>query len=176
MGKTRLLQELMVEARARDYVVATARCYASEQGTAYYPFLEALSALTAGMSGRPGTEAQRHWKRIQRLIGEDAPDGGTVGASPVKQRDLGAAVSDLLQLVARSASVALLVDDLQWADDASLKLLHQLAYTTRSSPLLIAATFRDARLAEDHLSLAQSLQTRLSPKRGRSAPPSDVSL
>jgi sugar lactone lactonase YvrE/transcriptional regulator with XRE-family HTH domain len=159
VGKTRLLQELMLVARARGSVVATARCYASEQETAYYPFLEALSELSGSMSARLGPELQRAWKRIQHLAVGDVSDGSAAESSAVAQRELFGAVTDLLQLVTRSVPAALLVDDLQWADAGSLKLLQHLAHTTRSSHILIAATFRDARLTEEHPELAHTIQT-----------------
>ncbi len=158
VGKTRLLQELMVDASAREYVVATARCYATEQGTPYYPFLDVLPGLSASTRGRPGVEAQRGWKRIKHLAAGDGADGGAVESNAVRQHELFDAVSDLLQLVARSVPIALLVDDLQWADAGSLRLLQHLAHSTRSSRILNAATFRDVRLMEGRPELAQMIQ------------------
>lgn len=158
VGKTRLLQELMGEACARDYVVATARCSAPEQGTPYYLLLDALAGLSASTSGRLGAEARRLWRRVQQLAAGDAADGGAAESNAVKRRNLFGAVDDLLQVVARSVPVALLIDDLQWADSDSLSLLQHLAHSTRSSRVLVAAAFRDARLTEEHPELVQVLR------------------
>lgn len=159
VGKTRLLQELMVDARDRDYAVATARCYASDQESPYYPFLEALSALSTSKPARSLVEAQRSWKQVRRLVGEGIADGGVVGPNVVRQQQLFLAVSNLLQTVAGSAPVVILIDDLQWADANSLRLLQYLAHATRDSRILIAAAFRVAHLTEEHPELSQAIQT-----------------
>lgn len=159
VGKTRLLQELMREAGARSFAVVTGRCYAIEQGTPYYPFLESLGQLVSVLPPQVHAEGQRDWKRIQEIAAEHAAAGGAEMGSAVDQHQLADAVSHLLLLAAGAAPLALLLDDLQWADDGSLKLLQHLAHTTRHAPVLLAGSFRDLQIAEDHPSLAGVLQT-----------------
>jgi transcriptional regulator with XRE-family HTH domain len=69
-GKTRLLQELMLEARGRGFVVLTGHCSLAEQRTAYYPFLEPLSELAARCAPNIRAECERAWNRILRLLSE----------------------------------------------------------------------------------------------------------
>jgi serine/threonine protein kinase/sugar lactone lactonase YvrE len=158
-GKTRLLQEIMLEGHARACVVLTGRCYPSEQGTSYYPFLESLARLTPSVPASLRMDVQRGWKRVQHLADGSSAGNGAVDHGGVGQPELFGAVSDLLLLVAHSVPVVLLLDDLHWADSHSLKLLQHLAHATRSSRILLTAAFRDVRLTEEHPNLAQTLQT-----------------
>jgi len=150
-GKTRLLQHVMVEARDRSFEVLTGRCYSAERATPFYPVLEALGGLDAHLPAG-SREARRAWQRIQQLVGEYAADSSTRRA--VAQQKILSAVSDLLLLVARSRPVAVLLDDLDWADADTLKLLQHLAHATRASPVLLAGSFRDVGLSEQHPDLA----------------------
>ncbi len=159
VGKTRLLQELMREASARDFVVVTGRCYATEQRTPYYPFLQALADLVPVLPMQGRTEGQRDWKRIQQLATERAGRGGAERTTAIEWQQFFDAVTGLLLLFTRSTPLALLLDDLQWADNGSLKLLQHLARTTRHAPVLLAASLRDTHIAEEHPELAGMLQT-----------------
>ena len=47
-----------------------------------------------------------------------------------------------IQVIAQERPLAISIDDLQWMDTASLHLLHYLARTTRSSPVLFVCTCR----------------------------------
>ena len=79
-GKTRLLQELVLDARGRAFTVLTGNCSPSEELAGYHPILDAVALLpsSAPISGRSDTE--RGWKQVQRLLkdgqrGSDSPDG-----------------------------------------------------------------------------------------------------
>jgi serine/threonine protein kinase len=159
IGKTRLLQELMVEARAHRFLVLTGRGTLSEQGTPYYVNLDALAGLPVTAPPDVRGDAQCQWRRLQALA-DGATTGGERSASEqVAQQQVFTAVSDLLLLVARSTSVAILLDDLHWADVASLKLLQHLARTTHGSTVLLAGAFRDLHVVANHPDLAELLQT-----------------
>src|SRR5207248_1365983 len=69
-GKTRLLQEIMLEARGQGFLVLTGHCSLAEQRTAYYPFLEPLSELATRCALNLRAECERAWKRILRLLSE----------------------------------------------------------------------------------------------------------
>jgi transcriptional regulator with XRE-family HTH domain len=153
VGKTRLLQELMVAALSRDFLVLTGRCDAAEQQRLYAPFLAALGGLTASMPSGARSNGQRLWKRVQQLTRAVSDRADTV-----EQQHLFGAVAELVVLISRSVPLVLLLDDLQWADSGSLKLLQHLARTTRSSSVLLAGAFRDLRLSEEHPDLAHALQ------------------
>jgi tetratricopeptide (TPR) repeat protein len=65
-------------------------------------------------------------------------------------------VAGFLQATSETAPVALLLDDLHWADDASLGLLQHLARHTRAHRVLLLGTYRDVEVERGH-SLAKTL-------------------
>ena len=67
------------------------------------------------------------------------------------------AVSGFLGAVAEETPVAVLLDDLHWADGASLKLLLHLARHTRRNPILLLGTYRDVELGPPVVPLARAL-------------------
>jgi serine/threonine protein kinase/transcriptional regulator with XRE-family HTH domain len=158
-GKTRLLQEITLEARERNFMILTGRCEAAAQQATFYPFLQALADLIARLPVQIRSEGQRIWRRVQKLTSDDSRGQNAAVGDPVRQHDLFNAVSTLLMLGARASPLALLIDDLQWADPGSVKLLQHLARSTHASPILLAGAYCDLRLAEEHPELAQLLQT-----------------
>jgi transcriptional regulator with XRE-family HTH domain len=158
VGKTRLLQEMMAEVRTRGLVVLTGRCQSTDRATSCAPVLEALAEVAAAAPAAMRAETQRAGKRV-RTAAAGLPAGDRPDPGAAAEQHLFVAVRDLLLLIARAVPLVLLLDDLQWADAATLLLLQRLAEATRSSRIVLAAGFREERLAEDHPELARMLQT-----------------
>ena len=60
------------------------------------------------------------------------------------------AVVDLLVRAGADQPVVLVLDDLQWADPASLQLLRRIAGSDELRRLLIVGTYRSSELTSDH--------------------------
>jgi len=142
VGKTRLAQEVMLAARNRDWLVATGRCYEPQEVVAYFPFREALSAAHAAAPAAVRAELPRRWPEVARLLpesepeqvlhsatatsvpsGPGAPQRPGPGADPDDQQRLFWQVASFVETLAATRPVALLLDDLHWADSASLAVL-----------------------------------------------------
>jgi DNA-binding CsgD family transcriptional regulator len=109
------------------------------------PFLDALRVR------QPSANPRRN--AIARLLrGEAAADRGT---------DVPAVLAEqLLALVAEQCAVRptiLVVDDLQWADRASVALWGRLARAARQMPLLLAGTMRPVPQRDDLLALRRAV-------------------
>src|SRR5690348_14258361 len=97
--------------------------------TAAAAYAEGRGARVAWGSGWPGAGAPGYWPWVQvlRTFGRDLP-ARTTGAAPAFKRfALLDEVTSLLLAEARSRPLAVLLDDLQWADEPSLTLLDFLA-------------------------------------------------
>jgi len=70
-----------------------------------------------------------------------APGSGSEAGEHARFR-LFDAVSRLVREVGRRHSVLLILDDLHWADEPSLRLLQHAAEETRESPVMILGTYR----------------------------------
>jgi serine/threonine-protein kinase len=152
IGKTRLAQDTMTRAWHRDYLVGTGRCYQQEHREAYRPVLEALAECVDSAPPEQRAGIERDWRSMQAYI-----DASTRGGADEAIR-LSAAVVEFARRIAASSPVTLLVDDIHWADEYTLTLLHALARVARGAPLVLVATFRDLRLSEDHPALARTLR------------------
>jgi tetratricopeptide (TPR) repeat protein/transcriptional regulator with XRE-family HTH domain len=152
VGKTRLSQEAMLACRERGFVVATGRCYEPHRSVPYYPFLEALSSLLVAAPDPVHTQIPTRWPHMMRLLPE-GPSGAQPAATASPQEEqqrLFWAVTGFLQAISETAPVALLLDDLHWADDASLELLQHLARHTRAHRVLLLGTYRDVEIGRQH--------------------------
>ncbi|MBV9278788.1 MAG: tetratricopeptide repeat protein, partial [Chloroflexi bacterium] len=119
------------------------RCYEIEQSTPYYPFLDALGALFAGLPASLRDEVPHRWPYLGRLLPELIPTPVMERAREDEQQYLHRAVTGLLIAASQHAPVALMLDDLHWADAASLRLLLHLSRHTRESRVFLLGTSRD---------------------------------
>ena len=157
IGKTRLAGEFVARAGGEGAAVVAARCYAGETNLAYGPFVEGLSAalgregfarlegLPAGLLG----EAARLLPGLEGLLpeGRDLPALDTPGA---RSRFYEGVIQVLLALLDGPRPGVLFLDDLQWADEASLDLLTYLVRRLEGRPLLVLVTWRAEDVPESH--------------------------
>jgi predicted ATPase/DNA-binding XRE family transcriptional regulator len=152
IGKTRLAQEIAAQARACGFRVLTGRCYEPQQSVAWYPFLEAITMAAAGIGGESYSVLAAQWPEVARLL----PDHPENAQAPTQISDRAAQqrlfwqMTSFLRSLASQAPLALLLDDLHWADSASLDLLQHLARRTRECPILLVATYRDSEINRQH--------------------------
>lgn len=126
VGKTRLLEEAGAEAGRRGALVVWGRCLEGDGTPSMWPWVGLVGAL---LDSLPEAARQEwHAGELGRLVGTP----GGVPAAPVLP-DSGARFrlfEHAVALVGRISArrpVVLVVDDLQWADAASLELFHHLA-------------------------------------------------
>jgi class 3 adenylate cyclase/tetratricopeptide (TPR) repeat protein len=156
IGKTRLAQEVTLKARHWGFLVATGRCYEPEQAVPYYPFLEALTTIYHASPTAMQVEIPRRFPHLARLLPEQSaapePSAEMNGDKPdlEDQQRLFRAVTHMLETLALSTPIALLLDDLHWADDSTLKLLQHLARYLRGSRVLLLGTYRDVEVNRQH--------------------------
>jgi serine/threonine-protein kinase len=156
IGKTRLAQEAMARAWDREFLVGTGRCYQQERQAAYRPVLEAVAECVESAPPEQRAGIERQWRSVRERIHSALSDRPGAGAD--EDVRLLAAIGEYLSDIATSSPVALLIEDIQWADEGTLKLLHSLARIARSASVLLVATFRDVRLSEEHPALARIVQ------------------
>jgi DNA-binding CsgD family transcriptional regulator len=161
IGKSRLALEALTLARRRGFVTLEGAAYPLQADLAYAPVLEVLGPFLGGLE--PG--------RLAALVG-GLPDLGRLfaglhlappeplGDAALERTRLFEAVARLVERVAAERPVALLVDDLHWADAASLELLHYLARSLGTRRVLMLGTYHldEARTHPGLRALVRSLQ------------------
>jgi class 3 adenylate cyclase len=152
VGKTRLAQELVLEARARGMVDRTGRCYEMEGAPPYIPFIEALQqairltpadALRLALGENAG-EVAKILPELRRIYDDIPPP---FELPPEQERMY--LFNSMREFVERASSIVpllLVVDDLHWADDATLLLFQHVAQHQDKMRMLTIATYRDIEL------------------------------
>jgi DNA-binding CsgD family transcriptional regulator len=135
IGKTVLAEALCREAAERGALVLVGRCYDLTETPPYGPWVELFGRYRPGESDPtlPAAFAVR----------------GTVG-EVMSQAALIQQVLDFFSALAATRPVVLLLDDLHWADPASLDVLRPLARSLAAQPLLVLATYRSDELTRRH--------------------------
>jgi hypothetical protein len=141
IGKTTLADAICREGAQQGAMVLVGRCFDLAETPPYGPWIDLFARYPAAPSlpALPLAFAER----------------GTVGVA-TSQMALFVQVQDFLTALAARRPVVLLLDDLHWADPASLDLLRFLMPTLAITPLLILATYRSDELAR-HQPLYESL-------------------
>ena len=158
-GKSTLAGELREPVARRNGHLLTAK-FDEQRGRApYAPFAEAFRALVADLLSGPPAETAAWRRRIEQALGENARVMADL--SPELERLIeyttahsgggGIESENRLHLVfqafmralaAPEHPLVLFLDDLQWADTASLRLVEELATAPELSSLLIVVAVR----------------------------------
>lgn len=162
IGKTRLAEEFLQSAANRGAAVLAARCYRDETDLAYGPFVEALATAAergylAGRMMQAPPDALAESARLLPTLSEKLPEPPSLpplDTPGARSRFFDGVVRTLLAALGQRPDDTLpgiiFVDDLQWADEASLDLLSYLTRRLGGRPLLVLAAWREELVPEDH--------------------------
>jgi len=148
MGKTRMLAEIASRARDAGMLALAGGCYEQESRLPYGPIHDALAdyvrtqrepVLRTQLEGLEFGLAQIVPELRTRLAGVEE----TVSPEAEDRRlALFTTVSQALEHISQDRPLVLLLDDLHWADEATLQLLHFLLRQPSLDQLLIVGAYR----------------------------------
>jgi tetratricopeptide (TPR) repeat protein len=152
IGKTRLVDELLQEARLRGCHTLAGSCIRLSAGTLPFgPFIDIIRQAQqwAGSTAREvlfeiGYEFPTTTERATPEVRNSDPVTGTLERSRFFGR-----VLSLVAAVARSAPLVMVIEDAHWADASSMDLTRFLLATTRNDPVLLVVSFRTDELPDD---------------------------
>ena len=156
VGKTRLAERWSQEHVERGPIL-WARCYEHQGTPPFWLWVQPLRAYLRSLDdGEVQDIAGGVAPSLVGLLPELSERLPGVAAAPEADDSVTArfrlydAVTRLPQRVARDTPLVLILDDLHWADEASLLLLEYLARALRDSRLLMVGTYRDVQLGRTH--------------------------
>lgn len=149
VGKSRLATELAERATRRTWTVATGRAYPVERGVPYalfsdawLPILKEMDSSTLTLLSRGGDAELKYLFPALGSGHEDRDD--IAGGEPEEFRTrLMWTFAEFMKKFAARSPLLCVLEDVQWADESSLQLIHFLARQTVGAPILILCTYND---------------------------------
>lgn len=164
IGKSRLLREVARYAHAQDLPTLATNCYEIERAIPYQPVIDLITrVLDLIPAATLRTLAPVSLAELAALVpelGERIPDLPQLSNDfpEARQARLSRAVDQLLEAARGSRPIVLMVDDIQWVDDASAQVLHYLARHAAQRPALVIYAYRDEAVDSD-VRLAQLVES-----------------
>lgn len=162
-GKSRLVAEVAGTLAEHGVAVLVGGSKA-DAGVPYEPFAEALDRLLS--TGPPGclaealADAGPRLARLSTAVHRHVPDTETPDKAATARRVLFDALTGFFRRLTANHPVALILEDLHWAQPPTLAMLEDVLSSCADVPMLVVATFRTtapdrsdelvARLAEMH--------------------------
>lgn len=156
IGKTRLIQEMTSLASQKGFQSLAAQCYQMEQALPYQPLIDL---------GRQMIENGHHWQQLDpvwlRELALLIPEIEEVAATamttkpPAEELDesqqgrLFQAIFHLFTNLAEQNKLLLVIEDIHWADAATLQCLHYLVRHISYNPIVFIFTLREESLSTD---------------------------
>ena len=135
IGKTALVRELTERTAGRGTLVLWGQCWQGEGVPALWPWIQ---LLRSGLSARPGIDPGEAGLLVAHHVSEAASTDGEAA-----RFSLFDAVARFLVAAAEDKGLVVVLDDLQWADDASLRLLEFASRHLTVDPVLVVGAYRD---------------------------------
>lgn len=156
IGKTRLVREFQAQVKSAGATVLIGGCYEFETAAPYFPVVEALRTWVGAQSElvlrhKIGAMAPE----LARLVPEIEAHLGPLTASPQlapheERLRLFDNLARFFQALANPHGLLIILDDVHWADQGTLALLHYLFRRLREVNVLVVAAYREAELDRAH--------------------------
>ncbi|MBN1897737.1 MAG: diguanylate cyclase [Spirochaetes bacterium] len=167
VGKSRLVEEIRAYCYQLGGMFIGGRCLDQENKIPYQPYRDAINGYIRHYEKMEKKEQQGEQDRLGKVLGElgeiiirlnnnmarilgDVPPLVTLDSERENQRFMMVASRFFCSLGSRNTACVLFLDDLQWADEGSLRLLEEMANTIGKSRVLVMGTFRDNEVGKDH--------------------------
>jgi tetratricopeptide (TPR) repeat protein len=153
IGKTRLADELGKYATSQNVLYLKGKSLYKENSEPYLPFVEAFSSYLSGEKEYQDVDS----RAVMGAFGEESFSLGllplrqnTEVESVIKKANLNIrqerdrlfeSICNLVIEISNDQPLLLVLDDLQWADDGTLQVLHYLARNIRHNKVLICGTY-----------------------------------
>ena len=135
IGKSQVLEEFQADARVHGMRILAGRCHESG-GRAYGPFLYALQELAK----KPRIEETDVGKAVKRVLEELERPVSAMQKDTFPAMEI---LSEFLVQLSRGKPTLVCIEDLQWADDLSLRFLHFMKRNPDPTSLVFGLTCRN---------------------------------
>jgi len=155
IGKSRLLREVARYAQGQKLPTLATNCYEIERAIPYQSVIDLVTRMLERIPdtalGELAPVSLAELAALVPEIGERFPDLPQLSNDfpEARQARLSRAVDQLLESARGGQPLVLMVDDIQWADDASAQVLHYLARHAARRAMLVILAYRDEAVDSD---------------------------
>src|SRR5438105_8834674 len=148
IGKTALVSDAALDARRRGALVLNGACWHGEGTPGYWPWVQVLRNLERAVPARLlGRLRELSGDSLPRLLGESSRRAPAEDA----EFQMCDALMRVISAAAEVQPVLVILEDLHWADAASIRVLEFLVRHVALEPVLAICTYRDVEVeATDH--------------------------
>jgi tetratricopeptide (TPR) repeat protein/transcriptional regulator with XRE-family HTH domain len=165
IGKSRLMRELADYSAARGLCTLATNCYEIERAMPYQPVIDLVTkaldlASRDTLQKLPPVSLAEIAALVPAVAERVAVPSLSSDFPEARRARLFRAVVELFEALARGRQLVVMIDDVQWADDASAQFVHYFSRRAASRPWLLVCAYRDEDL-ETHerlATLAESLR------------------
>ena len=148
LGKTTLLREFALRAAAAGARVLRGECIEAEARRPFGPLVEILQTARRVL---PGGEEWLRQSELAVLLPAGARPGAVAASLGESERyRIHDAVVRLLSELGGGAPLVVQIEDLHWADEATLELFAYLVRKLHGAPVLLLGTYRSDELHRQH--------------------------
>ena len=160
VGKSRLLEEFTNQVGA-DGAAHWGRCLPYGEGITYWPVMDVMKSAAGilqsdeavAIAAKLGAllesfgidtldELRTMATAVSNLLGVATTPRGTYQADQITQAELHWGIRRILELLARERPLAIVLEDLHWAEPTLIELVQYLAHDDAGAPLLVVASGR----------------------------------
>lgn len=148
-GKTRLIKEFLNPIKEQEITILYGWCL-SNDAVPYFPFIEAFNSSLSSREGDTIVSQQLSKKSWTSKTDQFERLGLNDNLAPQVWKDQAfASVTRELLFMSSAKSLVLILEDMHWADSASLALLHYVSRAVVNEKILVLVTFRSEELGRD---------------------------
>jgi tetratricopeptide (TPR) repeat protein len=149
IGKSRLIEELTAWAEEREARTVVARCFEGEQILPFAPWASMLRSEPLRAPLREVAEADGRWRReLARLLPELGPRTSEPAMVQGEYVRIFEAIARVVETAAEQHPLLLVLEDLHWADEMSVRLLAFIGRRCGPWRVLVVASVRDEELVD----------------------------
>ena len=156
-GKTRLALEVANFAEACGGLALNGRCYDYEAPLPYMAWIEALRQACTSLTPGELNQVSHIWlAEVFKLVPEIAgkfkriPKSQSVHSPQQERNRLFEGVAQFFTKISQKRPLILVLDDLQWASESTLQLLHYFTHRTSGGNVLLMGIYREEEVHETH--------------------------
>ena len=151
IGKSRLMRELGAYSGSRGLCTLSTNCYEIERAMPYQPVIDLVTkaldlASKETLTKLPPVSLAEIAALVPAVAERVAVPSLSADFPEARQARLFRAIVQLLEALAVGRQLVVMVDDIQWADDASVQFMHYFARQASNRPLLLVCAYRDEEL------------------------------